>query len=37
MLAARRAGDRRSEVEPATIERVRIRRLDGASTWKYLD
>ena len=37
MLTAGRAGDRRSEVEPAAIERVRTRRLDGASTWKYLD
>jgi hypothetical protein len=23
--------------EPGVIDNVRIRRLDGASTWKYLD
>jgi hypothetical protein len=23
--------------EPAVLESIRVRRLDGASTWKYLD
>jgi hypothetical protein len=41
-LPVRRTDDSRMGVnarnfEPTDIESVRIRRLDGASTWKYLD
>ena len=35
--AADRMGVNARLIRPADIEGVRVRRLDGASTWKYLD
>jgi hypothetical protein len=32
-----RMGVNTRNLEPEAIARVRIRRLDGASTWKFLD